>query len=263
MASLTVLRVKTHAVTASFRYPRVQVGKLPSFNMPPPATVYGHLASVLGEWFEPAGLTFAYTFRSEGKGIDVETAHPIECGSGRRGLAGRGWDYPINVECNSNAQRREFLCRPRLTLYLTGNDALVERFALAFHNPYYSYVLGRSQDLATCMEARFIELGRRAEAFFSDTILPYDWRPYVFPGTSVVMPEVIDYTRNRNVFQQRYLQVIDPPFRLYEATPDVTDRKKFPEQVFTEPEEQVEFSGHLLERGLHFFPVKNAPSPAT
>lgn len=255
---MTALRVKAHATTASFRYPRVQVGKLPTFEMPPPATIYGHLASVVGEWFDPVGLMFAYVFRFEGKGIDVETSHPLESGSGRTGLSNRGWKYPVNVECAPNPQRREFLYRPKLTLYLKGNQWLLERFALAFPNPHYSYVLGRSQDLATCTEARFVELETRQEALFANTLLPYEWRPFVFPGVSVVMPEAIDYTNRRNVLHERYLQITSPPLRLFAGTPDATDRKMLPNELLTDPEETFDVSGRVIQRGLHFLLLRNA-----
>src|SRR5579885_1909015 len=135
MARMKVLKVTTEAITASFRYPHVQIGRLPTYELPPPATIYGHLAGVLGEWFEPEGLEFAYVFRHEGKAIDLETSQPIERGTGKPTLRNRGWDFPVNVACQPNPQRREFLFRPRLTLFLKGQETLLQRFHESFVNP--------------------------------------------------------------------------------------------------------------------------------
>jgi CRISPR-associated protein Cas5t len=95
-------------------------------------------------------------------------------------------------------------------------------------------------------------------AFFSHTLLPYDWRPWVLPGTSVIMPEVIDYRRNREARQSRYLQITSPVLRVYSQTPDVISRDRLPSIFSVDPEETREFSGHILPRGLHFFPVQNS-----
>ncbi len=124
---MRALKIISEAVTASFRYPHVQIGKLPTYEVPPPATIYGHLAGVVGDWFEPDGLEFAYTFEHKGRATDLETGQSIERGSGKPTLKKRGWDFPVNVLCAPNPQRREFLLRPRLTLYLRGSG----RFALA------------------------------------------------------------------------------------------------------------------------------------
>jgi|SRR6185312_4185464 len=258
MASLKALKIRSTGFTSSFRYPRIQAGTLKTFEMPPPATIYGHLASLVGEWFDPEGLQFAYFFEHQGRGVDLESRQPIKMGSGRNTHAKHGWNYPINVECEPNPQPREFLFRPRLTLYLIGSDAQLDHFAAACSSPFFSYVLGRSQDLATCHFAQVIELHRSANAFFSHTLLPYEWRPWVLPGTSVMMPEVIDYRRNRAARHTRYLQITRQSLAVHDGTADVISRDRLPALFAVDTEEVQNVAGISLPRGLHFLPVLNS-----
>jgi CRISPR-associated protein Cas5t len=255
MAGVAVLKVESSAQTTSFRYPRVQVGRLPTFDMPPPATIYGHLAGVIGEWFEPRDLEFAYVFEHAGKAVDLETIYPIERGTGKPTI--RGWPFPVNVKCETNVQRREFLLKPRLTLYLRSTDAeLVDRLRESFLAPYFSYILGRSQDLATCHSVKRIELDRATDAFFADTLVPFAWRPWVSPGTTVLLPSVIDYERRRLAVQDRYLQITRPPLRIFDKAEDLTSREQLPPDFFVDPGDRREFAGRVLYRGLHFWPVR-------
>lgn len=252
MASVRVLKITTEAVTASFRYPHVQIGRLPTYEVPPPATVYGHLAGVLGEWFKPEGLEFAYVFEHRGKAVDLETSQPIERGSGKLTLKSRNWKFPVNVECQPNPQRREFLFRPRLTLYLQGQSALLDRFSRAFLNPEFAYVLGRSQDLATCLDVSWTELSDSDEAFFSHTILPYEWRPWVLPGSTIQLPKALNYARQREPEFGIYLQVLRPALKVYSGSQDTISRDKLPNTFTVDASEQHEFNERKLSRGLAF-----------
>lgn len=252
MAGVKALKITSEAITASFRYPHVQIGRLPTYEVPPPSTIYGHLAGVLGDWFDPKGLEFAYVFEHRGKAMDVETSHPIERGSGKYTLKNRNWNFPVNVECQTNPQRREFLFRPRLTLFLKGPDELLNRLNIAFLNPEFSYVLGRSQDLATCLGTSWVELGESDEAFFSHTILPYEWRPWVLPGSTVQLPRSLNYHRQREPEFAVYLQVLWPALKLYQGSQDTMSRDKLPKAFIIDPAEQREFLGRKLSRGLYF-----------
>jgi CRISPR-associated protein Cas5t len=250
-----VLRIKSQAVTASFRYPHVQIGKLPTYDLPPPATIYGHLAGVVGEWFDPDGLEFSYVFEHQGRGTDVETGQPIERGSGKHSLKKRGWDFAVNVTCQPNPQRRDFLFSPRLTLFLKGPDRLLARLESSFLNPAYTYILGRSQDLATCTEASWLELSQSPEAFFSHTILPYSWRPWVSPGTTVQMAKSINYKNQRQPEFGIYLQILSPPLKLYPGSRDTIGRDRLPATFWVDEKDKRNFSSRELCRGLYFHPV--------
>ena len=50
---MRVLKVTLEGITTSFRYPHFMVNVQPSYRMPPPATIYGHICSALGEWVSP------------------------------------------------------------------------------------------------------------------------------------------------------------------------------------------------------------------
>ncbi len=258
---MKVLKIISEAVTASFRYPYVQIGRLPTFEVPPPATIYGHLAGVVGEWFDPEGAEFAYTFLHQGRVADLETAQPIEQGFGRKTYARRGWSYPVNVHCAPNPQRREFLVRPRLSLFVKANNPLLERLRISFHNPAYAYVMGRSQDLATCLSADIVDLDESEEAFFSHTILPYEWRPWVLPGTTVQMPKSINYYRRRESVFERYLQILWPPLKLYSGSQDTISRDHLPVRFAVDENDRQEFAGKVLSRGLFFHPVIGPGAP--
>lgn len=258
---MKALKVTAEAVTASFRYPHVQIGKLTTYELPPPATIYGHLAGVVGEWFDADGLEFAYVFQHQGKSFDVETSQPIERGSGKYTLKSRGWNFPVNVICQPNPQRRDFLLRPRLTLFLKGSEVLLTRLQEGFLNPAYAYILGRSQDLATCLEVRYVELVEDDQGFFSHTILPYSWRPYVAPGTTVQLPKTINYLRRREPEFDVYLQVLWPPLKLYPGSQDTIARDQLPATFWTDPEDKRNFLGRSLSRGLFFLPVLGPGTP--
>ena len=67
---MDVLKIVAEGVTTSFRYPHFTLGIQPTFDMPPPATIYGHICSAVGEWLDPDGLQFAYHFTAEAKAND-------------------------------------------------------------------------------------------------------------------------------------------------------------------------------------------------
>ena len=69
---MRVLKVVAEGLTTSFRYPHFMQQIHPSFQMPPPATIYGHICSTLGEWFDPTGVQFAYHFTHQGQVKDIE-----------------------------------------------------------------------------------------------------------------------------------------------------------------------------------------------
>ena len=75
METMQALRIEIVGDVTSFRYPHFMWGVQPTFEMPPPATIYGHICSVVGEWIAPEGLRFAYHFTHEGKFNDLEHIH--------------------------------------------------------------------------------------------------------------------------------------------------------------------------------------------
>ena len=251
---IRVLKVRSSALTTSFRYPHIMIGKLPTFEMPPPATIYGHLCGVLGNWFEPEGLEFAYIFTHQGISEDLELVHMIEKASGRQDKSLGG--LAINIKGSLNVQKRQFLFKPSMTLYLKGTDQLLEQFREKFMSPEFAYILGRSQDLATCHGAEWIELSSSDRAFFSHTLLPWNLRPFVLPGQPVYMPQSINYRELREPIFERYLQLGQRPLRIFAegVEEDIISREPFV-NMWVDNAEVKTFLGHDLPRGVWFHPV--------
>ncbi|MCL5290439.1 MAG: CRISPR-associated protein Cas5 [Bacillota bacterium] len=252
-----VLKVEVSALTTSFRHPFVMIGRLPSFEMPPPSTIYGHLCGVLGEWFQPGDLEFAYTFTHRGLGEDVELAQVLEIPKGLGSKDKNMNNLPKNVGGSLNPQKRQFLLKPNLKLYLRGNHALLETLKKSFLSPHFACLLGRSQDLATCHSTEYVELVESDRAFYSHTLLPWRLRPFVTVGEPVHMPKFIDYQRLREPVFERYLQIADKPLRIFgeDAEEDIIDRSQF-NSMLVDKTEQKTFLGKDLYRGVWFHRLK-------
>lgn len=190
-----VLRIELEGTTTSFRYPHFLVGRQPSFPMPPPATVYGHIASALGEFPDRATLRFAYSFTAAGKGDDLENTHLVEAASGR---LDRAMGFTKNLEGNINPLLREVLLFPRMVLYLDAPGWL-EQLERAFREPCYPVVLGRSQDLAAYRTVQVVDLEAAASGYLEGTLLPWTWRLRTPVGVMATMPRFIDPTDRRRV----------------------------------------------------------------
>lgn len=167
---MKVLRIEVEAPACSFRYPHFLVGRQLTFDMPPPATIYGHIASALGDFPDALKLRFAYRFTCAGKVDDLETQHIV-----RRGKPPE--PQPV---------RRQFLFDARLTLYLDAPE--LESF---FREPRFSVVLGRSQDLACYSAIETVTLQPADRGYYEHTILPADYRRRTGRGVTVLMPSYI------------------------------------------------------------------------
>ncbi len=193
---MRVLKVVAEGVTTSFRYPHFMLEIHPTFEMPPPATLYGHISSALGEWFRPEGVRFAYTFTTVGKVTDLE--HIILLAPSKGKL--RGTKLPKVLEGRVNPFKRELLFHPKLTLYINRPEWID-----AFRSPRYAVVLGRSQDLFTYTSVEIIELEQAERAYFEHTLLPHEMALQLGRGITVTMPRFLDYHRNRAPTWGRYV----------------------------------------------------------
>jgi CRISPR-associated protein Cas5t len=185
METKPVLRIEMAGAVTSFRYPHFTQGYQPTFELPPPSTIYGHICSAVGEVIAPEHWQFGYHFTHAGKFVDYkEHLHfedPIQ-------------PFPFD---------RELLFNPRMVLYVTRLDLLE-----AFRNPRYSVVLGRSQDLMTYLSVKRIELVRAERAFFEQTLLPLDLAPRLNKTViAVTMPRYVD--RRRRVQWGAYGMLLD------------------------------------------------------
>lgn len=228
---MRVLKVVLEGTTTSFRYPHFMLSVQPSFPMPPPATIYGHVCSAVGEWLDPNGIAFAYHFTAAGSSEDIEHIHVLAAATGKL----PGTKLLKVQEGNINPFHRQILLHPRLVLYINRPE-----WAEAFRNPRYPVLLGRSQDLACYTSVEVIELEQRAEVYFEHTILPYSVAVETPVGVVTLMPRWLDYWRNRQPTFARYLmlqqrvwsrdfrQFGDPALRGYWSDPTAPPAKQAP-----------------------------------
>lgn len=197
---MRVLKVVAEGLTTSFRYPHFMQGVHPSYPMPPPATIYGHICSALGEWFDPAGVCFAYTFTHAGEVRDVEHIIVLKPATGTL----PGTRTPKVLEGNVNPFERHLLFRPRLTLYINRPE-----WEPAFRSPRFAVVLGRSQDLFTYTEVRVVDLEQAERAYFQNTLVPHAMALQMGRGLTVLMPRFLDYGNNRQPSFAQYVVVTE------------------------------------------------------
>ncbi len=197
---MRVLKVVAKGITTSFRYPHFMQQVHPTYSMPPPSTIYGHIASALGEWFDPTGVRFAYHFTYDAEAQDLEHIIVLVPKGGRSKL--KGTKIPKVLEGKINPFERHFLFNPRLTLYINQPDWLD-----AFRSPHYTVVLGRSQDLFTYSNVEVVELQQTKRAYFEHTLLPYDASRHISRGYAITMPRYLDYEDRRQPTFDQYFVV--------------------------------------------------------
>ena len=197
---MQVLKVVAEGVTTSFRYPHFMQQIHPTYEMPPPSTIYGHISSALGEWFDPTGVAFAYQFTFEAKVTDLEHIIMLFPTGGKL----PGTKISKVLEGKINPFKRELLFRPKLTLYINRPD-----WEEAFRSPRYAVVLGRSQDLFTYTNVEVIELEQSERAYFEHTLAPHEMALQFGRGIAMFMPQFVDYHNNRAPIFKRYLILQD------------------------------------------------------
>jgi CRISPR-associated protein Cas5t len=195
---MRVLKVEAEGVTTSFRYPHFMQQIHPSFPMPPPATIYGHICSTLGEWFDPTGVNFAYRFTYTGDVRDIEHIIILTRASGK--LADT--NLLKVLEGNVNPFDRQILFQPRLTLYINRPE-----WEAAFRSPRFAVALGRSQDLFIYTSVSTVEMQQAEQAYFEHTLVPHEMALQLGRGITVTMPRFLDYTNNRQPTFGQYLVV--------------------------------------------------------
>ncbi len=195
---MRVLKIVAEGITTSFRYPHFIQQVQPTFPMPPPSTIYGHIASALGEWFDPIGVQFAYHFTYAAKITELEHTILLTPSKGKL----KGTQYPKVLEGKVNPFDREILFQPRLTLYLNQPEWLP-----AFKSPRYAVLLGRSQDLFMYSSVEVVELEMAKQAYFEHTLLPYSTNRHTSRGYAVLMPRYVDNWNGRRPFFARYFVI--------------------------------------------------------
>jgi CRISPR-associated protein Cas5t len=198
---MVVLKIELEGITTSFRYPHFLVGRQPSFPLPPPATIYGHVASALGYYPAPDSFRFAYAFTHQGSVDDYEHTWLVEVD--KRKKVAKDYPHPPNIVANMNPTLRQVFYAPKLTLYL--ETATPEQWQQAFLRPCYPVALGRSQDLASYRSVEMIEAQPAESGYYEHTLLPWPYRPRVRVGQGILMPRLIDPNQRSNVTWSRFV----------------------------------------------------------
>ena len=170
---MKALRVHITGLVSSFRNPLFISGFQPTLPLPPLSALYGLLSASKGDWVTPHDAAIGFVFQSDGKGIDLETIYEFDQTLSPKSKINKrqvdsGLSLLYSMRMNPNIKQREFLVSPNLYLY-TPELWLRD----AFHRPYYPLLLGRSSDIATVKSIQVIELEKRTEAFYCDTLLPF------------------------------------------------------------------------------------------
>jgi CRISPR-associated protein Cas5t len=204
---MRVARVQIRAPVTSFRHPFFVTGRQPTFDFPPPSTVYGHCASALGDWPERKSFFFGMHFTFRSKARDLEHQHITTPLGGKTKIRVPPPDGPrATTEINVQPVVRDFLYDTVLTLYLpTG-------LAAAFRDPVFPVILGRSQDLAEITDVDEVELARPVRARLEHTLLPQRLRPCVRFGTTVLLTRHIGPPPARETEFAQYISLHDPVY---------------------------------------------------
>lgn len=223
---MQVLKVVAEGLVTSFRYPHFVQGVQLTFEMPPPATIYGHVCSAVGEEFDPAGMRFAYHFTWQAKFMDYEHLHFF------------------GKEPKMNPFSRELLFRPSLTLYLNNPE-----FLPFFLSPRYPVVLGRSQDLMTYVVVKVIDLKVADQGYLENTLLTLEDAARIGGHTyAVTMPRFLSSARIPTWGQYAILR----GSVLYPNEDDGSYRIDGEEEptIWVDPENDARHPTHPLQRSV-------------
>jgi CRISPR-associated protein Cas5t len=204
---MRVAKVVIEAPATSFRYPHFLIARQVSFDMPPPSTIYGHVASAVGELVPPDSFRFGYSFEFQARASDLEHQHIISAGGSRQSFTQEGQKLPISIEATVQPHLRDFLFKPRLTLYVDPPE-----FAEAFRSPVFCVVLGRSQDLAEIVSVEEMELEPAEGAYLEHTLLPFSLRPSIAVGVTALMPLYIEPPPERKAHFERFISLRERVF---------------------------------------------------
>lgn len=201
---MPVLKIEMDGVTTSFRHPHFLMGRQPSYPLPPPATIFGHIASALGEYPNPELIRFAYSFQSSGRVDDMENIYLATVRGSVPRQAKATWPHPVNLTAEMNPILRELLFHPHMTLYLDAPEML-DTLYQAFRSPRYMVILGRSQDLVSYRSVDIIETEEAAEGYLEGTLISHSHRDLIRNVVTMMMPRYIDPNDRRKVLWSPYL----------------------------------------------------------
>ena len=194
--------------TAFFRNDVTSTSYQESFNCPPLSTIHGLIAAAYGEYFYDVDIGYVFDFES--KNIDYELI--MQKNDKYKNLYKKYMNdnrfdrNDILRGCNgTNPIKREILFNCTLIIYIS-NKAV----AKSFLTPYYSLLLGRSEDLVKVSEKpKKIELIDAEKPFnFGKTIIPFEIGKLI-PGRLSKMNIEISDKFPRKVKRAEIFNIVD------------------------------------------------------
>lgn len=194
--------------TAFFRNDVTSTSYQESFNCPPLSTIHGLIAAAYGEYFYDVDIGYVFDFES--KNIDYELI--IQKNDKYKNLYKKYMNdnrfdrNDILRGCNgTNPIKREILFNCTLIIYIS-NKAV----AKSFLTPYYSLLLGRSEDLVKVSEKpKKIKLIDAEKPFnFGKTIIPFEIGKLI-PGRLSKMNIEISDKFPRKVKRAEIFNIVD------------------------------------------------------
>lgn len=204
---MRVAKIVIEAPVTSFRYSHFLIARQVSFDMPPPSTIYGHVTSAVGELIQPQSFRFGYAFEFQSRASDLEHQHVVSLGRKRQRFKLNDEQLPVSVQATVQPHLRDFLFKPRLTLYIDPPE-----FSKAFRSPVFCVVLGRSQDLAQIVSVEETDLEPADGAYLEHTLLPFSFRAAARFGVTVLMPRYIEPPPERRAHFERFISLHDRLF---------------------------------------------------
>jgi CRISPR-associated protein Cas5t len=245
-------KIRILAPITSFRYPHFLVGKQVSYAMPPPSTIYGHIASAMGGWPDPTSLSIAYIFKFESRATDLEHQHIISTNppdklSKEQSADFKKWraNHTLSVGGSVQPTFRDFLFNVEMTLYVT--PASIGR---AFETPIFPVVLGRSQDLACVLSVEEVDLITADGAYFENTLLPFSWRTKTHFGITALMSRFIGPPPEREAEFAQYI-TLRRGERIYGGNVDVVPNDRRYMVHDSEVEHWLIDPASTFDRGVH------------
>lgn len=215
---MEVFAVDITSWTASFRYPNLISGFQPTLEVPPISTILGLINAASGSYQNNTSFQLGYYFEYEGKDTDLETIYQVSFDKGAP-----------SKRVKSNVIRREFLSDVFLRLYISD-----ERIANFFKQPYYSLLLGRTNDLASVEKIQKVILtpSNYAEKIKGQLIPFFN---YNLPGRIQALPKYFTNTFPRNNLETQPYSIIN-----------FKNNVKAKVDVFRDEEKQVDIFFHTI-----------------
>jgi len=182
--------------------------------VPPPSTVLGLLSAACGKDLTPDEVEWiAYRFTSAARAVDLEKIIVYT-------KKGPFIDSNLGT-INTVPIRREFLCYPKLVLYVP------LKFEDALKRPRFPICLGRSQDVASVDLLKRTELHTVDEAEVEGVLIPFPVQDKA-PGSAILsLPTCMQQAVPRTPYAVRMFHV-------------VTKRQRVKlEGLYLEPEEEL------------------------